>query len=72
MSIAKSMLVSFSTKKLSIKVKRLLKFLKDEEGVTAIEYSLIALLIFLVIVVAVNLFASKVVGMYNIISATMP
>ncbi len=50
----------------------MLKFLKDEEGVTAIEYSLIALLIFLVIVAAVKLFASKVGGMYNMISATMP
>ncbi len=50
----------------------MLKFLKDEEGVTAIEYSLVALLVFLAIVAAVNLFASKVGGMYNLISATMP
>ena len=34
-------------------MKRLMKFFKDEEGVTAIEYGLIAALIALVIIVAV-------------------
>ena len=36
-------------------MKRLMKFFKDEEGVTAIEYGLIAALIALVIIVAVAL-----------------
>jgi pilus assembly protein Flp/PilA len=66
------MLVNFSTKKLSIKVKRLSKYLKDEEGVTAIEYSLIAALIFLVIVGAVKSFASEVVGLWNTVVDNMP
>ncbi len=35
-------------------MKRLLRFLKDEEGVTAIEYGLIAALIAVVIIVAVG------------------
>ena len=37
-----------------IKVKKLMRFLKDEEGVTAIEYGLIAALIAVVIIVAVT------------------
>jgi len=36
-------------------MKRLMNFLKDEEGVTAIEYGLIAALIALVIIIAVAL-----------------
>jgi pilus assembly protein Flp/PilA len=36
-------------------MKRLMKFFKDEEGVTAIEYGLIAALIALVIIIAVAL-----------------
>ena len=36
-------------------MKRLMRFFKDEEGVTAIEYGLIAALIALVIIVAVAL-----------------
>ena len=36
-------------------MKRLMKFFKDEEGVTAIEYGLIAALIALVILIAVVL-----------------
>jgi pilus assembly protein Flp/PilA len=66
------MLVSFSTKKLSIKVKRLLKFLKDEEGVTALEYSLIAALIFIVIVGAVSALGSRVQAMYNSVVNSWP
>ncbi|MFQ5964214.1 MAG: Flp family type IVb pilin [Candidatus Scalinduaceae bacterium] len=65
MSITKSRLVSLSTTKLSIKVKRLLKLLKDEEGVTALEYSLIAALVFIVIVGTVTALSSSVQDMYN-------
>ena len=35
-------------------MKKLMRFLKDEEGVTAIEYALIAALIAVVIIVAVT------------------
>jgi pilus assembly protein Flp/PilA len=37
-----------------MKMKKLLRFLKDEDGVTAIEYGLIAALIAVVIIVAVT------------------
>ncbi len=37
-----------------IKMKKLMRFLKDEDGVTAIEYGLIAALIAVVIIVAVS------------------
>jgi pilus assembly protein Flp/PilA len=53
-------------------VKRLLKFLKDEEGVTALEYSLIAALIFLVIVGAVIAYSSRMQNMYNSVADSMP
>ncbi len=53
-------------------MKRLLKFLKDEEGVTAIEYSLIAALIFIVIVGAVVALGSRVQDMYNNVANSMP
>jgi len=38
---------------------------KDESGATAIEYGLIATLIFLVIVGAVNLFANEITNTFN-------
>jgi len=44
-------------------------FLKAEDGATAIEYALIASLIFLVIVSAVSLLGSNVTALYNGIAA---
>ena len=41
-------------------MKRLMRFFKDEEGVTAIEYGLIAALIALVIIIAVALVGTSV------------
>jgi pilus assembly protein Flp/PilA len=43
-------------------------FLADEDGATAIEYSLIASLIFLVIIGAVTAVATNTVGMWQTIS----
>ncbi|MDP6785789.1 MAG: Flp family type IVb pilin [Rhodospirillales bacterium] len=40
----------------------------DESGVTALEYALIASLIFLVIVASVQLMAGNVTDLYNTIS----
>lgn len=43
-------------------------FFKNENGATAIEYGLIASLIFLAIVVAVGLLSGEMIEMYNTIS----
>ena len=40
-------------------MEKLIRFLKDEEGVTAIEYGLIAALIAVVIIVAVSLVGNE-------------
>jgi pilus assembly protein Flp/PilA len=40
-------------------MEKLVRFIKDEEGVTAVEYGLIAALIALVIIVAVALLGTK-------------
>jgi pilus assembly protein Flp/PilA len=44
------------------------RFLKDDSGATAIEYGLIVAMIFLVIVGAVSLFASKVTVTFDTVS----
>jgi len=41
------------------------RFLKDEEGVTAIEYGLIAALIAVVIIVAVGTVGDRLVDVFN-------
>jgi len=48
---------------------KLLIFLKEEDGVTAIEYALIASLIFLAIVSSVTLLSSNVTTLYNKVAA---
>jgi pilus assembly protein Flp/PilA len=45
------------------------RFLNDERGVTAIEYAVIAALIFVVIVTGVGALGGNVSGMFNTISA---
>lgn len=45
------------------------RFLADEHGATAIEYALIASLIFLAIVAAVSNFANKTTSMFDDIAA---
>ena len=47
------------------------RFVRDESGATAIEYALIASLIFVVIVTSVTLFGTKTTGMMDMISATI-
>jgi len=44
----------------------MIRFLRDERGATAIEYGLIAGLIFLVIVSSVTLFAKTGTGIFNV------
>ena len=46
-------------------MEKLMQFFKDEEGVTAIEYSLIAALIAIVIIAMVTLAGTAVSGVFN-------
>lgn len=51
---------------MATKLKRLLGgFLRDDDGATAIEYSLIVGLVFLAIVTSVNVFAANSNAMYS-------
>ena len=52
-------------------MKSFMKFLKDEEGVTAIEYGLIAALIAVVIVVAVKSVGTNLVTLFNKVAACL-
>ena len=47
------------------------RFLKSDSGATAIEYGLIVGMIFLVIVGAVSLFASRATGTFDKVSAAV-
>lgn len=47
------------------------RFLADESGATAIEYGLICGMIFLVIITAVTLFASRATDMFDYVSSTI-
>jgi pilus assembly protein Flp/PilA len=49
-------------------MRRLFKLARDERGATAIEYSLIAALIFLAMVGAVYVFANTTITMWNEVS----
>jgi pilus assembly protein Flp/PilA len=48
------------------------RFLKDESGATAIEYGLIAALIAVVLITAMNTMATKITGTFTKISNAMP
>ncbi len=62
----------FYYKKGVIRVKKLIRFLKDEEGVTAIEYGLIAALIAVGIIAAVTAVGIKLKATFNTIDAALP
>ena len=47
------------------------RFINDEEGVTAIEYALIAALIAVVIIASVRLVGTKVAGTFTTVSNNM-
>ena len=53
-------------------MKRLISFLKDEEGATAVEYGLIVALIAAVIVGTVGLVGVKVHGGFQTVEAALP
>lgn len=52
--------------------KHIMNFLKNEEGVTALEYGLIAALIAAVIVGAVTTLGTKVQSTFSTIAGSMP
>ena len=47
------------------------KFVRDEEGVTAIEYGLIAALIAVVIIASVTIVGSKLTAVFALIGTTL-
>ncbi len=53
-------------------MKKLIRFLKDEDGVTAIEYGLIAALIAVAIIVAVGLVGQKLKGTFEAVEQALP
>lgn len=52
-------------------MERLKRFLKDEDGVTAIEYGLIAALIAVAIIVAVTLIGTNLNNIFNYIAGQL-
>lgn len=50
---------------------KLMKFLRDEDGVTAIEYGLIAGLVAVVIIVALTTLGTDLTGLFNRISGKL-
>ena len=52
-------------------MERLKRFLKDEDGVTAIEYGLIAALIAVAIIVAVSLIGTNLSVIFNYIAGKL-
>ncbi len=52
-------------------MKKLMRFLKDEDGVTAIEYGLIAALIAVVIIVSVGLVGSSLNDIFTVVSTEL-
>ena len=53
-------------------MKKLVSFLKEEDGVTAIEYGLIAALIAVGIIVATETLGGKIASTFGTVSAKMP
>ena len=52
-------------------MKKFMRFLKDDEGVTAIEYGLIASLIAVVIITATALVGTNLSGIFNFIAGKL-
>jgi pilus assembly protein Flp/PilA len=53
-------------------MKRLLKFLKDESGVTAVEYALIAALIAVAIIIATTFLGQQIAATFNTVANAIP
>ncbi len=53
-------------------MKKLVSFLREEDGVTAIEYGVIAALVSIVIIAALQVLGPKLQGTFNTIQAALP
>jgi pilus assembly protein Flp/PilA len=53
-------------------MEKIKRFFKEEEGVTAIEYGLIAGLIAVIIIVAVAMVGTKLSGVFQTVADTLP
>ncbi len=53
-------------------MKKLIRFLKDEDGVTAIEYGLIAALIAVAIIISVRAVGTGLQNTFNDVAAQLP
>ena len=53
-------------------MKKMISFFKDEEGVTAIEYSIIAALIAVAIITAVTTVGTSVTNTFDDVSGALP
>jgi len=51
--------------------RRLLEFVRDEEGVDALEYGILVALIFIVILAAVTLFANNATALFTKVATNM-
>lgn len=52
-------------------MEKLIRFFKDEEGATAVEYALMVFLIAVVIIAAVTLLGKNVSGVFNTVATTI-
>jgi len=52
-------------------MRKLIRFLKEEDGVTAIEYGLIAALIAVAIITSVTAIGTRLTGTFNKVSAKL-
>lgn len=53
-------------------MKKLIGFIREEEGATAVEYGIMVALIAVVIIGAVTLVGEKLTGTFNTVGDTMP
>ena len=53
-------------------MRKFMNFLRDEEGATAIEYSLLAALIAVVMIAGATAVGNKVNGTFNTVASRMP
>ncbi len=53
-------------------MKKLMGFLKDEEGASAVEYGIMVALIAAIIIGAVQVIGTKLNGAFNTVATTLP
>jgi len=63
---------SITKKEGGIEMKKLMRFLKEEDGATAVEYGLMVALIAAIIVVMVGNVGQKVLGAFTAVNTALP